>query len=245
MSLRLFARVLAGVAKVLGIASLTAFATTGILNQPSYAESRSFYCDQIDGVPVTFARTQDGRKMPVIYWATKNSFPPPWTPVRRCQDVSRRFQMNFDNGTLKFINTGRLLKQSVVCGAIRKDDPCTYKTLLFTLKGNSDPKSVLTNLLDRRELGIRNSSVVTSTTIDSSIESLSSATRNGKVVTSTDIQIQVEDQQTSVGTGSLQSQVNVPTNNDTGGSTQVKINPSNQTVQSTNPSPFRPSADRK
>ena len=200
MSLRLFARALAGVAKVFGIASMTAFATAGILNQPSYAGGTRFYCDQISGVPVTFARTQDGRKMPVLYWASKNSFPPPWTPVRRCEEVSRRFQINFDNGTLKFINAGTLLKQPVVCGAIRKEDPCTYTTLLFTLKRSSDPKSVLTNLLDRRELGIRNLSVVTSTPVDSSVESQSAATRNGKFVTPTDIDILVGNQQTPVGT---------------------------------------------
>ena len=201
MSLRLFARALAGVAKVFGIASMTAFATAGILNQPSYAGGTRFYCDQISGVPVTFARTQDGRKMPVLYWATtKNSFPPPWTPVRRCEEVSRRFQINFDNGTLKFINAGTLLKQPVVCGAIRKDDPCTYNTLLFTLKRTSDPKSVLTNLLDRRELGVRNLSVVTYKPVDSTVESQSAATRNGKVTTSTDIEILVGNQQTAVGT---------------------------------------------
>ena len=139
--------------------------------------------------------------MPVLYWATnKNSFPSPWTPVRRCEEVSRRFQINFDNGTLKFINAGTLLKQPVVCGAIRKDDPCTYTTLLFTLNRSSDPKSILTNLLDRRELGIRNLSVVTSTPVNRSVESHSAATENGKVITSTDIEILVGNQQTAVGT---------------------------------------------
>ncbi len=171
MRLRLFARVLAGVAKVFGITSLTAFATASILNQPSYAEDKSFYCDQINDVPVTFARTQEGRRMPVIYWGINSDFPPPWTPIRRCQEVSRRFQMNFDHGTLKFINAGRILRQPVVCGAIRKEDPCTDKTLLFTLKPNSDPKSVLITLLDRRELGIRNLSVMTSDGVDSSVGS--------------------------------------------------------------------------
>ncbi|MBR8840321.1 MAG: COP23 domain-containing protein [Stigonema ocellatum SAG 48.90 = DSM 106950] len=167
MRRRLFARVLAGVAKVFGITSLTASATVGILNQPSYAEGTNFYCAGKNGVPVTFVHTQDGRKKPVIYWATNNSFPPPWTPMRRCEEVSRRFQINFDNGTLKFINAGTLLGQPVVCGAIRKDDPCKYTTLLFTLKRNSDPKSILISLQERRELEIKNSSVVTSTGVES------------------------------------------------------------------------------
>jgi len=87
----------------LTIACLTALGTTATINQPTYAEGATFYCGNSKGLPVTFARTQDGRKIPVIRWAANNYFPPPWTAQRRCVEVSRRFQRSHDNGTLKNI----------------------------------------------------------------------------------------------------------------------------------------------
>ncbi|MBN3909223.1 MAG: hypothetical protein HWQ35_22490 [Nostoc sp. NMS1] len=133
-------------------ASLTAFTTIVSINHPSYAGGTTFYCEKSNGVPVTFARTQDGRKVPMIKWISQNYFSQEWTVERRCQEVSRRFQRSYDNGTLKYIKTGTLRGEPVVCAATKENAPCTDSTLLFTLKRGSNAKVTVRRLLNRRGL---------------------------------------------------------------------------------------------
>jgi hypothetical protein len=147
MKQQIFENVKTRVTTVLAIASLTAFATTATISQPSYAESATFYCGQNqDGVPVTFARTQDGKNVPMIRWLSNNYFSQKLTPQRRCQEVSQRFQRYLDNGTLRFIKAGVLSGQPVICAAAQKNAPCTDSTLLFTLKRGSNPNAIARRL---------------------------------------------------------------------------------------------------
>ncbi len=138
--------------RTITLSCLTALAITATINQPSNAESRSFYCQTSKGIPVTFARTQDGRKIPLIRWTSNNYFPPPWTTRRRCVEVSKRFQRNYDNGTLKYITNGTLNRQPVICAGISRNTSCTNSNLLFTLKAGANPKTVVSRLLDSRGL---------------------------------------------------------------------------------------------
>lgn len=139
--------------RVCSIASLSALSLTTYFNLPSYAQSTTFFCAVNKGVPVTYARTPRG-KIPMIRWVD-NSFGGRWTPGQRCADVSQRFQRNYDNGTLKFITTGTLKGNRVVCAATSFDDACTEKTLLFTLKRGTNANNanrIVANLLDGRGL---------------------------------------------------------------------------------------------
>src|SRR5690348_15669534 len=104
MRLRFLGQGLTGVA----IASLTVSTITTIISQPSYARGTTFFCAKSKGIPITFARTQDGRKVPMIRWISQDYFSQQWPVERRCQEVSRRFQRSYDNGTLKYIKTGTL-----------------------------------------------------------------------------------------------------------------------------------------
>lgn len=81
--------------------------TSVIISQPSNAGNNRFFCGIINREPVTFARTARGN-VSVIRWVSNNYFPPPWTAQRRCQEVAKRFQRNYDNGTLRYINSGTL-----------------------------------------------------------------------------------------------------------------------------------------
>jgi Circadian oscillating protein COP23 len=137
------------------LASLTALATTAAIN-PSYARSTTFYCGKSKGVPVTFARTQDGRKVTIVRWTSNAYFPPPWTAQRRCVEVSRRFQRSNDNGTLKNITTGTLRGEPVVCAGTSQNPRCANDNLLFTLKRGVNPTATLRRLLDRRGLAAGN-----------------------------------------------------------------------------------------
>ncbi|AUT03338.1 hypothetical protein CLI64_24595 [Nostoc sp. CENA543] len=137
---------------ILTLITVIVAATITTIDTPSYAQSTTFYCGKSKGLPVTFARTQDGRKLPVIRWTSNNYFPPPWTAQRRCVEVSQRFQRSYNNRTLKYISSGILNKQPVVCAGISKDTVCTSDNLLFTLKRGANPKAVVTRILDNRGL---------------------------------------------------------------------------------------------
>ncbi|WP_293333591.1 MULTISPECIES: COP23 domain-containing protein [unclassified Microcoleus] len=125
--------------------------TSALFSQPSRAGNNSFFCATLNRQPVTLVRTPRGN-VPLVRWTSNNYFPPPWTAQKRCQEVGRRFQRNYDNGTLKYINTGTLNGEPVVCAAVNKDDACTNRTLLFTLKRGSDADATLQRLMDRRGL---------------------------------------------------------------------------------------------
>ncbi len=148
MRLKLFGQELTGIA----IASLTVLTTTTTIGQPSYAGGTTFYCEKSKGIPITFARTQDGRNVPMIRWVSQEYFSKEWTGERRCQEVSRRFQRSYDNGTLKYIRTGILRGESVVCAAINQNAACTDSTLLFTLRRGSNARDTVRRLLNRRGL---------------------------------------------------------------------------------------------
>ncbi|MBO3457144.1 COP23 domain-containing protein [Aetokthonos hydrillicola Thurmond2011] len=141
----------------LGLITLSSITITAfLLNQPSYAAGVAFFCGKTKyqgrSVPATYARTQDGKQILILRWISDDSFPPPWTGQRRCNEVSRRFQRSYENSTLKYITTGSINKQSVVCAIANQEDPCTESNLLFTLKRGTKPSAVLARLLDRRGL---------------------------------------------------------------------------------------------
>ena len=130
------------------IGLVVSMVTNIIICQPSYAENNQFFCGVLNKQPVTLMRTVRGN-VAMIRWVSNNYFPPPWTAQRRCQEVARRFQRNYDDGSLKYINTGRLNGEPVVCAALKKSDRCTNQTLLFTLKRGANPDQTLQRLMDR------------------------------------------------------------------------------------------------
>jgi len=64
MKQRLFSQAWIGLTQIVILASLTALTTIATTNQPSHAKGETFYCgkSKSKGIPVTFARTQNGRK---------------------------------------------------------------------------------------------------------------------------------------------------------------------------------------
>jgi Circadian oscillating protein COP23 len=150
MRLRLFGQVLTWTSTA--IALLSAFGLISTMSQPSYAGSPTFYCGTSRKIPATMARTPRGN-VPMILWASNDSFPPPWNnPQRRCLEVSRRFQKNYENGTLRYITTGTLRGQPVICGATSQYANCKDSTVLFTLKPGRDANQTLQSILDIRGL---------------------------------------------------------------------------------------------
>ncbi|MGB3760569.1 MAG: COP23 domain-containing protein [Rivularia sp. (in: cyanobacteria)] len=151
MKLDLLAKALSGAT----IASLTVLSAVTFSPMPSYAEGATFYCGTSKhgnkSVPTTFARTQDGKRVPIVRWVS-NYFPPPWTPRRRCGAVSSKFQRFYDHGILRYITADTLKGQPVLCATPSPGIGCTSDTVLFTLKPGSNPHATIRRLLDRRGL---------------------------------------------------------------------------------------------
>ncbi|MBF2064756.1 MAG: hypothetical protein IGS39_10095 [Calothrix sp. C42_A2020_038] len=129
---------------VAGLALTTVTATI----QPSSAQINKFYCGVSRGVPTTLVRTPRGNK-PMIRWVD-SAFPPPWTPIRRCEDISARFQRFFSNGTLNFLRAGKFNGQPVLCVAGYRGGSCLPNGVLVTLRSDTNPREVLLKLLDNR-----------------------------------------------------------------------------------------------
>jgi hypothetical protein len=102
-----------------------------------------------ESVPATIARTKRGN-VPMIIWKStffatgRKSF----TPQARCQEVSRRFQSFYREGSLAYLTTGTLNAQNVICVAEDFGGPC--KGLLLTLEPKDNPKQFLQDLLSVR-----------------------------------------------------------------------------------------------
>jgi hypothetical protein len=142
--------------------SLASFFTTAALTltavaafqAPSKAQEPSFHCGvwlngPNAGTPVTYARTPIGA-IPIINWVSNHFTGSGYTPERRCQEVSGRFQSAYDQGTLNYITTGYKNGQPVVCTSSSNGGPCSM--VLFTLKPGSDASRTVQQLFDIRNL---------------------------------------------------------------------------------------------
>jgi len=83
--------------------------------------------------------------IPVIRWLS-TYFSANYAPVRRCMDVSNRFQVYYDNGTLNYLTTGQINRQPVLCVARSLGSGCSE--VLITLEPRDNPNRVLQELLN-------------------------------------------------------------------------------------------------
>lgn len=134
---------------------LAAFVTGTIVStgsSPVQAQYTTFQCRDIDGVPTTVAETSRGT-VPVVHWKSDYFSESGWTPEARCQEVSQRFQTYHENDQLKYLVTGIMNHQDVVCTSNAKKGGC--QNLLFTLKPISEtgktPSQTLRELMNVRE----------------------------------------------------------------------------------------------
>ncbi|MGK7874268.1 MAG: COP23 domain-containing protein [Xenococcaceae cyanobacterium] len=128
---------------VLTFSALT-LATTFTASSPARAQTTNFVCGVSQGVPATIAKTLQG-DVPVIRWVSNYFKGSGYDPQTRCEMVSDRFQNYYNTGTLKFLTTGRMNRQNVVCVAEYNGGPCAG--LLFTLKPGSSPGQTLQRLM--------------------------------------------------------------------------------------------------
>ena len=114
----------------------------------SSALASSIFCMNADGVPSTVVKTKTGKHVPIIYWKSEAFSGAGWTPERRCQEVSARFQQYHSSESLEYITTGRMNGLPVIC--VAKSDGGACAGLLYTLKPGQNATATLKQLFEIR-----------------------------------------------------------------------------------------------
>ncbi|MBE9222004.1 hypothetical protein IQ215_04765 [Cyanobacterium stanieri LEGE 03274] len=119
-----------------------------------------YECVMDGDTPVTRVITRRGT-IQLIEWKSDYFLGNNWTPQRRCQAVTDRFQVHSDEGSLVYVTHGRVNNQNVLCVADRVNLPqqpyvCkdevisrgdrTYDSVLLTLEQDDNPPQVLQEL---------------------------------------------------------------------------------------------------
>lgn len=143
---------LAGIVAGLSVVLSSAIANPVAAETPDGGESvtkinNTYYCAQLNGGWSTFVNTPRGT-VSLINWA--NEFGSDWTPEKRCSAVSQRFQHFLEEGNLKFIRTGNVNEQPVLCVSNARGGICPDENVLITLQPGTDPEGVLIRLVDFR-----------------------------------------------------------------------------------------------
>lgn len=107
----------------------------------------SFFCSGYGGYPATMKSTSSGRNVPVILWKSNVFSADGWSPEKRCQEVSQRFEQLHQSGRLRYLTTGRMNGLPIICAAISEGGGCVEGGLLYTLKPGQNAGQTLTNLL--------------------------------------------------------------------------------------------------
>lgn len=127
----------------------TAVLTLGSIIQiePASAQSITFECQPDNNqVPTTYAVTPDGSK-PVIKWQSDFFAQSSWTPMKRCQTVTERFNSFNSQNMMNDVTSGWVNRQPVVCATLN----CSNETLLFTLRPEQNPEQVLQEIFANRQ----------------------------------------------------------------------------------------------
>ncbi|MEG4801936.1 COP23 domain-containing protein [Microcoleus sp. ARI1-B5] len=141
-------------------ASAIALVTTIVASIPTSAQTTGFVCGKSGGQPATILQRAGGN-VTIIKWVSNSFSESGFDAQRRCQQVSDRFQQYQKMGALKYLTTGIINRQPVICVANRPGGDCARELpnngLLFTVKPGSDARDTLTRLLNLRDRASTNS----------------------------------------------------------------------------------------
>lgn len=139
--------------KVISLMLISSLSLASIF-QSNLAEAQGkknvYQCVTRNGKPTTIVETKRG-KIELIVWESKFFGTSGWSPERRCQAVTQRFQQFSDNGTLRLITSGRMNNQPVICVAENKAGQgvtCKGDGLLMTLQPKDNPQQVMKDLFN-------------------------------------------------------------------------------------------------
>ena len=136
--------------KIVGSALLLTALPFAVGTPIAQAEVVGYSCGTSNGVPATMVRTSKGNEVAVIQFVSQHFSDSGWSPERRCQEVSQRFENLNRKGLLRqaFLTTGRKNGQNIVCVAPEQGGSCMNNGILFTLRPGRDPGETLRKLVN-------------------------------------------------------------------------------------------------
>lgn len=116
------------------------------VSSPSYAQVGPFSCDAN-----TLTTVVGANKIPVMRWRTNEFAGSGYNRVRRCMEVSSRFNQFYSTGQLNYITAGIVNGMPVVC-ATSAGGSCNGGNVLFTLnrRNRRNVAGILQTLFDNR-----------------------------------------------------------------------------------------------
>ncbi|MCF4968351.1 COP23 domain-containing protein [Nostoc sp. CMAA1605] len=150
----------------LGLTVITSLSSLFVSLSPSFSQSNSaksqpykvtFFCQPMfdaasgERIPATVVWIPE-RKGHVRFIAWKSEYfnKSGWTPEKRCQEVTKKFQESYDQGRLNYLSHGKRNGIPVICAA-NSGETCNATNHLFTVKSDSDPREVIQRLMDIAE----------------------------------------------------------------------------------------------
>ncbi|KST70315.1 COP23 domain-containing protein [Mastigocoleus testarum] len=130
----------------LSIALITAFSILSTAPARSYSKVK-YICETSGSFPITYVITSK-EKIEFITWKSQAFRNSGYPAEKRCQLITERFQKHSDAGNLRYITTGKINHQKVICVARSKNSSCISGGLLLTLESKDNPKKVLTELFN-------------------------------------------------------------------------------------------------
>lgn len=124
-------------------------------SKQSSKTSEKYRCMYINDYPTTVAYTNRG-PIKLIAWKNKYFSGSGYTPERRCQEVTTRFQYHSDAKNLRYISTGIMNRYNIICVSDEFGN-CKPNGLLITIQHNQDAEKIMRDLFS---VAARNSNAV-------------------------------------------------------------------------------------
>ncbi|MCC0178731.1 COP23 domain-containing protein [Waterburya agarophytonicola K14] len=134
----------------LKIASGLAFISAILALSPTAkASSDKYHCRQVNNTYGIYSRVIRG-DMKIMDFT--RDVPQDWTIESRCQEVANRFQRYYDNETLRYIGSGYVNNEPVLCAVVSQNDDCSSDNILVTLPPKKVPHEEARKLMDTQGL---------------------------------------------------------------------------------------------
>ncbi len=144
-----------------GLATLTSLASLAINVNPVFSQTKisqaengkvTFRCVKIfdqasdKQIPATIAWIPE-RKQHIRFIAWKSEYFSNWSPEKRCEAATKKFQEFYDKGTLNYLSHGTHKGYPVIC-AVQPGEKCNGENQIFIIKPGSQPEIVLEQILN-------------------------------------------------------------------------------------------------
>jgi hypothetical protein len=131
----------------LAVSTFTVAISSFLLSvRASQANTISYKCGSDGGYPATIVTHPVRGDLSLIRWVAAFGSNSEWTPQRRCEQVTKKFNQNYANGRTAYIVPGYFNRYAVLCASPHKSSQtidCPDAWVLMTLRPGDDPNEAI------------------------------------------------------------------------------------------------------